>query len=376
MKKIERIDKMFEVLRVFLGVLIAFLICIIIILLISEEDPGSAVYNFVVGPFMTRHRLGQVLAKYSSYLLSGLGMCFIYAAGRFNMAGEGAINLAPMPALLLMFGTGFGLNIMIGLPQIVNLVIIVVSCMLTGALILLVPAFGREQLGANEMVTSTIMNYFCMYAALWLLKGNISDRSLSFLGTPTYPDNMRFTRYWNGSNFTSGIFVALIGLAVALIIFYRTPLGAKIRICGDNLQIAVYSGINAKKMMFSAQVIGGLFAGAAAAVEIFGLYDSYYLSVLTNVGMDGLLAAVMAKKKPVFVPITAFVMAYIRCAAAVLNANTNIPIELVTMLQAVIVLFVAAEEFLGKTRRKVIFNVSVKEKEEGKDGKKEVPAGG
>ena len=174
---------------------------------------------------------------------------------------------------------------------------------------------------------------------------------------------MRFSRYWNGSNFTSGIFVALIGLAVALIIFYRTPLGAKIRICGDNLQFAVYSGINAKKMMFSAQVIGGLFAGAAAAVEIFGLYDSYYLSVLTNVGMDGLLAAVMAKKKPVFVPITAFVMAYIGCAAAVLNANTNIPIELVTMLQAVIVLFVAAEEFLGKTRRKVIFNVSVKEKE-------------
>lgn len=369
MKKVERVDKLFEALRVFLGVLIAFLICIIIILLISEENSGSAVYNFVVGPFMSKHRFGQVMAKYSSYLLSGLGMCFIYAAGRFNMAGEGAVNLAPMPVLLLMFGTGFGLNIMTGLPQIINLIIIVASCAITGALILLVPAFGREELGANEMVTSTIMNYFCMYAALWLLKGNISDRTLSFLGTPTYPDNMRFTRYWNGGNFTSGIFVALIGLVIALVVFYRTPLGAKIRICGDNLQFAVYSGINAKRMMFYAQLIGGLFAGAAAAVEIFGLYNSYYLTVLTNVGMDGLLAAVMAKKKPIFVPITAFVMAYIRCAAAVLNANTNIPIELVTMLQAVIVLFVAAEEFLGKSRRKVIFEISRKEKE---DNEKEV----
>lgn len=371
MKKVEKVDAFFEFLRVFLGIVIAFLICIIIILIISEEDPASAVYNFVVGPFMTKRRFGQVLAKYSSYLLASLGMCFIYAAGRFNMAGEGAINLAPMPILVVMFGTTFGTTMMAGLPQIINLILIVAACAITGALILLVPAFGREHLGAHEMVTSTIMNYFCLYAALWILKGAIADRTLAALSTANYPANMRFTRYWNGSNFTSGIYVAVIGLVIALIVFYRTSLGAKIRICGDNLQFAIYSGINAKKMMYLAQIIGGLFMGGAAAVEIFGLYDAYYLQVLTNVGMDGLLAAVMAKKKPIFVPFTAFVMAYIRCAAAVLNANTNIPVELVTMLQAVIVLFVAAEEFLGGFRRRVIYNVANKEKE---DENKEVAA--
>ena len=357
---------MFEFLRVFLGIVIAFLICIIIIVLMSSEDPAGAVYNFMIGPFMTPRRFGQGLAKYSSYLLAGLGMCFIYAAGRFNMAGEGCINLAPMPVLLLMFYTDFGKNVMLGFPKIVNLIIIIALCAIAGAIILMIPAFGREKLGANEMVTSTIMNYFCLYAALWILKGTITDRSRSFLGTPDFPENMRFTRYWNGSNFTSGIFVAIIGCIIALVIFYRTPLGAKIRMCGDNLQFAIYSGINATQMMFIAQLIGGLFAGAAAAVENFGIYNYYYQSLLTNVGMDGLLAAVMAKKKPIFVPITAFIMAYIRSAANVLNANTNIPIELVTMLQAVIVLFVAAEEFLGGARRKAIYEISRKEEESKK----------
>ena len=79
-KKVEKIDKMFEFLRVFLGIVIAFLICIIIIVLMSNEDPAGAVYNFMIGPFMTPRRFGQVLAKSSSYLLAGLGMCFIYAA--------------------------------------------------------------------------------------------------------------------------------------------------------------------------------------------------------------------------------------------------------------------------------------------------------
>lgn len=368
MKKVERVDAFFEFLRVFLGIVIAFLICIVVIVAMSGADAGEAVRNFMIGPFMTKRRFGQVMAKWASYMLTGMGMCYIYAAGRLNMAGEGVINLAPMPVLIIMFGTTFGLNVMPNMPQWLNLLIIVAGCVLTGAAILMIPAFGRERLGANEMVTSTIVNMFCQYAALWILKGTIADRSVSFLGTSNYPDNMRFTRYWNGSNFTSGFWVALALTAVGLLIFYRTSLGAKIRICGDNLQFAIYSGINAKRMMYAAQLIGGLFAGAAAAVEVFGLYDSYYLQFLTNVGMDGLLVAVMAKKKPIYVPVTAFVMAYIRQAAAVLNANTNIPIELVTMLSSVIILFVAAEEFLGGPRRRVIFNISRKAELESQKG--------
>lgn len=366
MKKVQRVDALFELLRVVLGIVIAFLICIVIIVLISDENAGSAVYNFVVGPFMSTRRFGQVMAKYASYVLAGLGMCFIYAAGRFNMAGEGVINLAPIPVLYVMFATSFGISFMAGLPQIVNLILIIIACAITGALILLVPAFGREHLGANEMVTSTIMNYFCLYAAMWIVKGTLADRTQSFLSTAAFPENMRFTRYWNGSNFTSGIYVAIIGFIIGIIIYYRTPLGAKIRMCGDNLKFAIYSGINARRTIYVAQIIGGLFAGVAAAVEIFGIYDRYYLSMLTNVGMDGLLVAVMAKKKPIFVPLTAFVMAYIRQAAAVLNANTNIPIELVTMIQAVIIFFVAAEEFLGKQRRKAIYKVA--KQEETKEG--------
>lgn len=372
MKKVERVDALFEFLRVILGIIIAFLICIAIIVVMSGSDAGQAVKDFMIGPFMTKRRFGQVMAKFASYTLSGMGMCFIYAAGRLNMAGEGAINLAPIPALLIMFGTSFGVNIMPGMPKFVNLSIIITCTMLAGAAILMVPAFGREKLGAHEMVTSTIMNYFCLYAALWILKSTIADRTLVVLSTSSYPDNMRFTRYWNGSNFTAGIYVAIIGLIIGLVLFYRTPLGSKIRICGDNLEFAVYSGINAKRMMYAAQLIGGLFAGAAAAVEIFGLYDAYFLPMLTNVGMDGLLAAVMAKKKPKYIVFTAFVMAYIRQAAAVLNANTSIPVELVTMLSAVIVLFVAAEDFLGGTRRKVIFNISRKAELEAQNMKKEV----
>lgn len=358
MKKAQKVDFLFEFLRVFLGIIIAFGVCLIVIaLVVGREGAMDAIKNFVLGPLTSKRRFGGLMARYAPLMLTGCGMCFIYAVGRFSLIGEGIINMAPIFALFLMFGTNF----MTGLPQIVNLGIILVVCTIAGGAIAMVPAIGRERLGANEMVTSTIMNYMCWYLSLWILQRFLADRSQSFLTSPTYPDNMRFTRYWGDTNFNSGIWIAFAGVIIACVIFYRTRVGAKIRMCGSNLSFAEYSGINSRNAMYTGQLIGGLFAGAAAAVDCFGLYNSYYYQTLTNVGMDGLIVAVMARKQPAFVPLTAFVLAYIRQAATVLNANTNIPIELVTMLQAVIVLFVAAENFLKNPKEKVIFKLSRKE---------------
>lgn len=359
MKKIQRIDSAYEVLRVFLGIVIAYLLCLVVIVFVTgKEGAYDAIYNFAIGPFTSKRRFAQVLSRMCPYMLIGCGMCFVYASGRFSVISEGIINIAPIPILYVIFCTAFGTQVMPGLPKIVNQLIIIVSCIVVGGLVAMIPAFGREKLGANEMVTSTILNFVCLYLALWVVRGYMADRSNSFLCTPNYPDNMRFTRYWGNTNLSEGIWVAIIGVIIACIIFYRTRLGVEIRITGVNPSFAKYAGINTKITPFMGQVLGGIFAGVASAVEIFGAYDQYQLSMLTNIGFDGLIIAVMAKKQPAFIPLTAFVLAYIRTAAAVLNTNTNIPVELVTMLQAVIIFFVAAEEFLGKSRQKAIIKAS------------------
>lgn len=359
MKKVQRIDRLYEVLRVFLGIVIAYSICLVIIVLISGSEAWrTALYNFAIGPFTSRRRFAQVLSRMAPYMLTGCGMCFVYASGRFSMIGEGIINIAPLPVLMLMFGSSFGQTIMPGLPKIINQLIIVVICAVTGGLVSLIPAYGREKLGASETVTSIILNTVCLYVTLAVIRATIADRTSSFISTPLYPDNMRFTRYWNNTNLNEGIWFSIIGVIIACVLFYRTRIGVEIRITGANATFAKYSGINTQINSFLGQIIGGVFSGVAGAVENFGAYNCYQVATLTNIGMDGLIIAVMARKNPIFVPITAFVLAYIRTAAAVLNTNTNIPIELVTMLQAVIIFFVAAEEFLGKSRQKAIIKAS------------------
>ncbi|MDR2506355.1 MAG: ABC transporter permease [Oscillospiraceae bacterium] len=359
MKKIQRIDYLYEALRVVLGILIAYALCLVIIVLLTGVDGWKdALYNFAVGPFTTTRRFAQVLSRMAPYMLVGCGMCFVYASGRFSVISEGIINIAPVPIILVMFNTSFGLNIMPGLPKIVNQLILIVTCGATGAVIAMIPAYGREKLGASETVTSIVLNSVCVYIALALIRNFAADRTQSFIATPNYPASIRFARYFGNTNLSEGIWVAVIGVIIACVIFYRTKLGAEIRITGANPTFAKYAGINTSITPFMGQVLGGIFAGVAGAVENFGAYNQYQMTMLTNIGMDGLIIAVMAKKHPIFVPITAFVLAYIRTAASVLNTNTKIPIELVTMLQAVIIFFVAAEEFLGKSRQRAIIKAS------------------
>jgi simple sugar transport system permease protein len=333
-------------------------------MLTGVDGAQDAIYNFAIGPFTTRRRFTQVLSRLGPYMLTGCGMCFVFASGRFSLISEGIINIAPVPILLVMFAQN---SFMLGMPKIVNLVIIMAACMLTGAFVSMVPAVGRERFGANETITSIILATVCSFIALTVIRATVADRTLTFISTPVYPANMRFARYWGNTNLHEGIWVAVIGVVVACLIYYRSRLGAEIRITGSNPSFAKYAGINTSSIRFMGQVLGGIFAGLAASIEVFGTYEQYYLATLTGIGMDGLLVAVMARKQPIFVPLTAFVLAYIRTAAAVLNTNTNIPVELVTMLQAVIIFFVAAESFLGKARQKAIIRVS-REQGAGKGG--------
>ena len=97
MKKIQRVDALFELLRVVLGLAIAYLIAIVFIILASGSGQSAmdAVYNFMLGPLMTQRRFGQLMAKFIPYVLMGCGYCFIYSAGRFSLIGEGIVNFAP-----------------------------------------------------------------------------------------------------------------------------------------------------------------------------------------------------------------------------------------------------------------------------------------
>jgi simple sugar transport system permease protein len=348
-KQVKQIEFGFELARILSALGIAFAATLICILAISEQ-PLEALYNFVAGPFSTPRRFGQMIGKFIPYLLTGCGMCFVYASNRFNLIGEGVYLFAG--CISAWFAVTFGA---LAIPHAIMLFILILIGAGTGAALGFVPAVLREKLKANEVVVSIMMNYALLYCSLYILKTRMYDPAVTFMASREFNPNVKFGALIANTNIHSGLFIGILAVVATSLIFYKTPLGYAIRICGSNADFAKASGINVNRTLIIAQMLGAVFAGVGGAIDVFGIYNRYLWTALTNMGFDGLLVAVLSKKNPIFIPLGAFLLAYMRTGAAILNYSTKIPIEFVDIMQAIIILLVAAENFMGGIKRKLIF---------------------
>lgn len=357
MKKIGRIDMAFELIRIVVGLLIAYGVAFLCITLIAD-NPSEAAMTFMMGPFSSKVRVGQMMSKFIIYMLMGCGMCFIYAGGRFSLMGEGTFIFSACMATCVVQLTG---GWVVGMPKVLMLIILLMIGGAMGGAINLIPAVSREKLGVNELVISIMMNYSLLFICTFILKLFLKDNALSYLASAAFPESCKFSPVIEGTQFHTGIIVAIAAVIVSVIIYYKSRIGTKIRISGSAPEFARYSGIHMTGTLIFTQILGGIFFGMGGIVDCFAVYDRYQYGALTNYGFDGLMVAVLARKKPLFIPLAAFLLAYIRTSAAILNVTSNLPIEFVYIMQAIVIMFVAAEDFLKKSKNRVIFNYSQKE---------------
>ena len=358
MKETRRIEFIFEIFRILVALMIAYGVTLLCIMIISD-DPGNAVYMFAIGPFTSKRRFGQLIGKFIPYLLTGTGMCFVYASNRFNLIGEGTYLMSG--CMVALFATQI---LPAQTPHLLFVLILIAVGALTGAVFGAIPAILREKVKINETVVSIMMNYAMLYGATYIVKTKMYDTSITYMASEALPAGAKLTTLVRGTQIHTGLFVGILAVIVTALIFYKTPLGYNIRICGSNAKFAKTVGIGMTGSLISAQVLGATLSGIGGTIDILGIYDRYMWTGLTNMGFDGLLVAVLSKKNPAFVPLGAFLLAYMRTGAAILNYTTEIPIEFVDIMQAIIILLIAAEHFMGGFKEKLIFNVSKKKNKE------------
>jgi simple sugar transport system permease protein len=151
-----------------------------------------------------------------------------------------------------------------------------------------------------------------------------------------------------------GIFIALIMTGIVWFIMKKTTWGYKVKMIGDNQNFAEYSGINSKKMILQVQVAAGAVAGTAGIIELLGYHGRFLWLYTPGYGWDGIIIATLARNNPLFVPVAALFLSYIRVGAKIMGRYTDIAPEIVSILQAVIILLVTAEAFLSKWKQRSI----------------------
>ncbi|MFV0352445.1 MAG: ABC transporter permease [Oscillospiraceae bacterium] len=349
MKKTRRIEAIFEIIRIVAAMAVAYIVALIILFLISD-DPGYAIGQFVFGPFSTLRRFGDVVSLATPFIFTGLCMCFMYAVNKFNLVGEGVFLFSGCMAS--WFAISMADSNMSGPVMMLIMILIGAVC---GGAIAAIPALLDARFKANVVVISLMMNYMLNFLVQHILKYNIKDSTIAYTGSVELPTRSSLPNLIPKTTVHFGLIIALVCTLLVCLLFYKTTFGYGLRTVGSSPSFAKYAGIGIMSTTVMAQVVGGVFAGMGGAVEIMGMYRRFQWVNLTQHGFDGLIVAVLAKRNPALVPLTAFLLAYIRIGADIVNRTTDIPAEFVTIIQGIIILLVAAELFLSSFKNKLIF---------------------
>lgn len=342
----KQLIRHFNIIRLIAAVLIGILFAIVLIAIVSD-DPGDALRAFFLGPFRSLRRFGNVLELMIPLAFAGLSISVMFTANQFNMGSEGAFYAGGGMATLLALELA-------DLPSVAVKTLAILGAALVGGLICGIAGFLKSRFGTSELVASLMLNYIFYYLFKYIMFSAYKDPRSGYLATWKLPDSAKLGTIVSGTRVHTGFIIMIVVIAICYLYMKRSRWGYELLLTGQNLTFARHSGIKVALVMLSSQFIGGLLAGAGGAIQILGMYERFNWAQLPGYGFDGVIVAILAHKNPVFVPLAAFFLAYLRIGSDVMSSSTDVTNELIAIIQSIIILFISATVFLDFIRQRLV----------------------
>jgi ABC-type uncharacterized transport system, permease component len=287
----------------------------------------------------------------------------MFSANLFNLGAEGGIMLGAFVSAMVA--------IYIPMPAGIHAFVAVLIGGIAVGITMLLPALLKTKLNVSEMVCSLMLNYIIMYIIKFVMNTYLADKSKGQIQSYPFLESSKISAIVNntvftGSKLTWGFVVAIIVVILCGLFMYRTRWGYTIRMIGINQDFSKYSGMKVGKVIVLSQVLGGFLAGAGGGIEMLGRYPTFSWSALPGYGWTGITIAILAGNNPYMVPLAAFFMAYLSKGCDLMATYAKVPAQLIDIVQGVIFLFFAAEQFLSRYRQKLVVKTAEEEIEQAK----------
>ncbi|AIQ60906.1 ABC transporter permease [Paenibacillus borealis] len=329
--------KYFEAVRTAAVIVIALIIAFLIISLVSDQ-PLKTIGIFLLEPFSTKGHIGNVIEMAIPLMFTGLAVSLLFRANMFNLGAEGIFYFSGVVASVLA--------IHLSLNSWLHPLVAILAGSLTGALLSAIPGILKAKWNANELVTSLMFNNILFGVGLYLLNYHLRDAKAFANVSFKFEKTAQLSKLFAGTRIHTGLIIVLVLIVLAHLFLYRTKWGYELRMTGVNREFARYSGMKTAKVIILVHLIAGFIAGMGGSVEVLGMYSRFQWTSLPGYGLDGALVAMLAKNNPLSVIVSALFLAYIRIGADLMARLSDVPSEMISIIQAVIILLISAEQFL------------------------------
>jgi simple sugar transport system permease protein len=306
----------------------------------SIGDPGRIIGALQGGdPLDIRRAFNpflESLVASTPYIFGGLAVALGFRSGLFNIGAEGQIFVGAICAAFV----GYSIT---GLPAIVHLPLALAAGALGGAAWGFIPGWLKAKTGGHEVINTIMLNYIAFRLSDWLLSGPMKRPDSFNPVSPTIQESAALPRFFEYPiRFHAGFFIALAAAWLVYWLLFRTTIGFNLRTVGSNPNAARYAGINIVGNMVLAMSLSGALAGLAGANEVLGVNLNLAMAFSSGYGFDSIALALLGKSHPLGVVLAALLFGTLRNGATRMMVVSSIPIDIISVLQALILAFIAA----------------------------------
>ena len=318
----------------------------LVVVAAAGYDPAVFLRNVFEGAFGDSNAIARTLKFTTIFVLTGVSVAIAFRAGVFNIGVQGQfvvggfativsiLWLAPMlpegtvgGLLLLAFGT--------------------LAAIVAGGLYAAIPGVLKAYAGANEIITTIMLNFIAVGVVGFLVEGPFRGEGQRAPNTDRIPEYVELPQLvYDVPDFSIlGLVVALVVVAVVAVVMARTGFGYDMVTSGHQEAAATYSGVDAKRTIVKTMTFSGMVAGVAGAVFAI-MMQGYYSDPggVATYGFDAIAVSLLAANNPLGVVPAGLLFGGLDSAGTHMRINSDVPVQLIDGIVGLVVLFVAAPE--------------------------------
>ena len=300
---------------------------------VSWELVSDAYEALLRGSFGSMNAFSETITNATPLVFAGLGFALAYRAGLFNIGGEGQILAGATTAVWV----GFSFD----LPAVIHLPLALVGGIVGGAIWGFIPGILKARTGAHEVITTIMLNYIALSGLNYLLKTTTFLRPGRSDPISQIVNDSAQLPAFGDYRMHAGIIVAGLTAYVVWWLLFRSTLGFEFRSVGANPSASSYAGMSVGGTYVTVMMISGALAGLAGASQMLGV--RHYMSPgFLGYGFDAIALAILGRNHPVGVFAAAILFGALRAGGLSMQAATATPIDIILVIQALIIAFMAA----------------------------------
>jgi ABC-type uncharacterized transport system permease subunit len=296
------------------------------------EVVADTYWALLEGAFGSAGAIQSTLERAAPLTCAGLGITLAFRVGLFNIGANGQMIMGAIAAAYV----GFTWD----LPPGVHLIVAVAAGMMAGAIWGGVVGLLKAQTGAHEVIVTIMLNYVALQILRWLL--TLEAFQVPGSNDPKSPVVDTDAQYPEFLGVHSGVYVALVAAVGVWWLLSRSTVGFEMRAVGANPDAARTAGISISKAYILAMFIAGMLAGLAGTEQINGHEDPLTDGIAGELGFDAITVALLGRATASGTVLAAILFGALSSGGREMQAATGTPLDLTLVLQALIVLFVAA----------------------------------